>query len=162
MRILEGPERQTGLEVSVVSVEGLAASDDEWKQVRPRTPARFSGSSVPDRTAPLLLRAPVLCVLGVVAPRRIWPVLAVAIRSRRISCLALTTVERREGLARMSSGGSLSKESDFKRRRHAGSTCGVLCMAPEDVSDRSIGGSDTNQTLGSCELVSAKHPWKFE
>lgn len=39
-RFLNGPERQRGVELSVVSVEGFATSDEEWQEVREKTVLR--------------------------------------------------------------------------------------------------------------------------
>lgn len=33
-RFVEGPERKRGVELSVVSVEGFATTDEEWQEVR--------------------------------------------------------------------------------------------------------------------------------
>lgn len=35
-RFLDGPERQGGVELSVVSVEGFPTTDEEWQEVRSR------------------------------------------------------------------------------------------------------------------------------
>lgn len=37
-RFVDGPERKRGVELSVVSVEGFATTDEEWEEVRGKKP----------------------------------------------------------------------------------------------------------------------------